>query len=332
MVSIHTHQEPDRNWPDHSKPDHSQPDHSKPNLRGLDHKGLDHKGLDRSGLDTSSQSVAFRAFDLVRNIAILGGLYLAYSFVRQLTADDRTAAFANAARLLDFQNAIGLPSETILQYQFLRHPEVITAANNFYMWVHFPATALFLGWAWHQHRHHFGVIRASLISLTTAGLILHLLFPLAPPRMLKSVGYIDTGALFGPSPYDLAASSAANQIAAMPSLHVGWAILIAISVVALSRSRLRYLILAHPIITTLVVIVTANHYWTDAIIAALLVAGSWLFMVRLRNLPMLNFDNTSDAPPPPPARIDLVALDQATQMRIEDFAELSCSPSVGVDR
>ncbi len=234
--------------------------------------------------------------------------------------------------MLDFQQAIGLPSETILQHPLLRHPEIITAANNFYMWVHFPATALFLAWAWFRHRHHFGVIRASLITLTMAGLVLHLLFPLAPPRMLRSVGYIDTGAIFGPSPYDLAASSAANQIAAMPSLHVGWALLVALSIIALARSRFRYLVLAHPIITTLVVIVTANHYWTDAIIAALLVAGSWLFMVRLRNLPILHFETHENIPPPPPTRIDLVALDESTQMSIEDFAELSCSASVRVNR
>ena len=74
---------------------------------------------------------------------------------------------------------------------------IVRAANTFYMWVHFPGTAAFLLWAWYRHRQHFGVIRASLVSLTLAGLILHLVFPLAPPRMLKSVGYIDTGAVFG---------------------------------------------------------------------------------------------------------------------------------------
>lgn len=233
---------------------------------------------------------------------------------------------------------IGLPSETILQSPFLRHPEVITAANTFYMWVHFPGTAAFLFWAWFRHQRHFGIIRASLITLTTAGLLLHLVFPLAPPRMMKSAGYIDTGAIFGPSPYDLAAASAANQIAAMPSLHVGWALLIAISVIALSRSRFRYLILLHPILTTMVVVVTANHYWTDAIIAALLVMSSWLFMTRLRHLSVLDFDHRNDPPPPPPPpehhglELDLRSLEQSTQVRIEDFAELACTASVSMDR
>ncbi len=279
------------------------------------------------------ESLLHRALDFSRNVALLGALYLAYAYVRWLTADEQTVAFGNASRLLDFQQAIGLPSETILQYPLLHHPEIITAANTFYMWVHFPGTAAFLMWAWYRHRQHFGVIRASLITLTASGLVLHLLFPLAPPRMLRSVGYIDTGALYGPSPYDLAGSSAANQIAAMPSLHVGWALLIAISVIALSRSRWRYLILAHPIITTMVVVVTANHYWTDAFIAALLVAGSWLFMVRLRDLSVLSFEHTECSPPPPPAGelLDLDALEKSSEMSVEDLAELSGPAPVGVD-
>ncbi len=298
-----------------------------------------HPQFDDANRASTRHTVLARAIDFSRNVAILLVLYFGYAFVRQLTADDLTTAFSNARSLVDFQQAIGLPSETMLQSPLLRHPEVITAANTFYMWVHFPGTAAFLLWAWFRHEQHFGIIRASLISLTTAGLLLHLLFPLAPPRMMKSAGYIDTGAIFGPSPYDLAAASAANQIAAMPSLHVGWALLVAISVIALSRARLRYLILLHPIVTTMVVVVTANHYWTDAIIAALLVMGSWLFMARLRHLPVLNFDHHndhSDDPPPPPEHhgdeLDLTSLEQSTQVRIEDFAEFACSAPVRMDR
>ncbi len=258
-----------------------------------------------------------RLTDLARNVALLFTLYLAYAWVRRLTADDYTLAFSNARKLVAFQDSIGLPSERIFQAPFLYHPGLVKAANTFYMGVHFPGTALFLFWSWWRHRPHFPVIRASLITLTVAGLILHLVFPLAPPRKLTSQGYVDTGLLFGPSPYDLSASEAANQIAAMPSLHVGWALLVAISVIALSRSRWRYLIVVHPIVTTMVVVMTANHYWADAIIAALLVIGSWVFMVKLRRLPLLRLDPPK-APRPPVQRpgnrndgvVDLVERDR----------------------
>jgi hypothetical protein len=247
------------------------------------------------------EGVGARAIDLARNVALLAVLYFAYAFVRRVTADDFTTAFHNARRLVAFQHAIGLPSEQVLQRPFLYHLTVVKAANTFYMWAHFPGTAFFLAWVWLRHRVHFPIVRASLITLTVAGLVLHLVFPLAPPRMLPSQGYVDTGAVFGPSPYDISASEAANQIAAMPSLHVGWALLVAISVIALSRSRWRYLILVHPFITTGVVVLTANHYWADAIIAGLLVMGSWVFMVKLNQLPLLNLPSARRPHPAPPA-------------------------------
>jgi hypothetical protein len=262
----------------------------------------------RSHESAQSDGRLARALDLARNVALLATLYLAYAFVRRITADDFTTAFRNARRLVEFQHSIGLPSETSVQTPFLYHPTIVRAANTFYMWAHFPGTGLFLAWAWYRHRRHFAVIRSSLITLTVAALALHVFFPLAPPRMLRSQGYIDTGRLFGPSPYDFAGSGAANQIAAMPSLHVGWAMLVAISVIALAKTRWRFAILIHPILTTTVVVLTANHYWTDAIIAAVLVLGSWVFMVRLQGLPVLHLpadsspalDSPRTAVPPPP--------------------------------
>lgn len=250
----------------------------------------------------ATQSLRWRAFDLARNIALLACLYLAYAAVRRVTADQFTDAFRNARALLDFQAAIGLPSEQVLQSAVIYHPGLVRAANTFYMSAHFPGTALFLAWAWFRHHQHFSVIRSSLITLTSAGLLLHLLFPLAPPRMLRSQGFIDTGAVFGPSPYDLSAAEAANQIAAMPSLHVGWALLVAISVISLSRSRFRWLIVIHPILTTAVVVMTANHYWADVIIASFLVISSWMLAVRLRNRrrPESHHPERLEAEPPPP--------------------------------
>ena len=95
--------------------------------------------------------------------------------------------------------------------------------------------------------------------------------PLAPPRMLSSLGFLDTMAVFGPSAYgDSTTATVANQFAAMPSLHVGWALLIAVVVVRTARTPWRWVAVLHPTITVLVVVATANHYWVDAIAAALL--------------------------------------------------------------
>ena len=114
-----------------------------------------------------------------------------------------------------------------------------------------------------------------------AGLVVQLAFPLAPPRMLRLSGFVDTASLFGPDPYALGIAKAANELAAMPSMHVGWALLIAMAVISVSSSRWRWAILAHPLITTGVVVVTANHYWTDVIAgAALATLGWWASGIR----------------------------------------------------
>ena len=110
--------------------------------------------------------------------------------------------------------------------------------------------------------------------LTGAALVLHLLFPLAPPRMLAAAGLVDTGQVYGPTVYGdtPATDSMANQFAAMPSLHFGWALMVAVGLIVATRSRWRWLWLLHPLVTLLVIVGTANHYWLDAIVVSALLA------------------------------------------------------------
>ena len=215
--------------------------------------------------------------DAVRNFLLLLGLWLAYNLVRVTAGDELGYAVAHSTSIQQLQSSIGLPHEASVQALFVNHPGFVQAANIYYMWAHFPVTAIFLVWAWGWHRREYAAIRNTLIAVTSAGLFLHVVYPLLPPRKLP--GFIDTGLTFGPSPYDHGASEAANQLAAMPSLHVGWALLVALSVIAVTGYRFRFLALAHPIVTTFVVVLTANHYWTDAIVAIVLVLAVW-YVVR----------------------------------------------------
>jgi len=101
-----------------------------------------------------------------------------------------------------------------------------------------------------------------------------MLFPLAPPRMLAGIGLLDTAHLYGPAVYGSPRSDAfANQYAAMPSLHVGWAVLVAIVAIRATRSHWHWLWLAYPAITLTVVVGTANHYWLDGFIACAIIAA-----------------------------------------------------------
>jgi hypothetical protein len=185
------------------------------------------------------------------------------------------AATENARAIIDFQHALGLPSEAALQGALLDNQWLLKGANLYYLGVHFPVTVGFLAWAWRSHRSKFTRVRNALIATTGAGLLIHVIYPLKPPRMMD--GFVDTAALLGPDPYELGISGGANQLAAMPSLHVGWALLIALGTIWIGTSKAKWLALAHPILTLGVVVLTANHYWADAIAVVGIVVAAWLF-------------------------------------------------------
>jgi len=94
----------------------------------------------------------------------------------------------------------------------------------------------------------------------------------APPRLLPLTGMTDTGLAYGQSVYGTHGGIDADQLSAMPSIHIGWALLVALVVVATARTRWRWLALAYPVLTTLAVVVTANHFWLDGIAAAVVLA------------------------------------------------------------
>jgi len=108
-----------------------------------------------------------------------------------------------------------------------------------------------------------------LVVFTGASLAIQLI-PVAPPRMLPRTGLVDTGVLYHQSAYASVGGFNADQLSAMPSVHVGWAILVATAVIGTARSRWRWLAVLYPVLTTLAVVVTANHFWLDGIVAGLL--------------------------------------------------------------
>ncbi|ONH27738.1 phosphatase PAP2 family protein [Pseudofrankia asymbiotica] len=212
---------------------------------------------------------------------LLAGLFKIYRLGRQLAAGHESDALGHAREVWHLERALGLPSEESVQHLALHSTTLVELANRFYMYVHFPASIVFLAWVLLRHRDHWARVRNALIALTGAALVIHLAYPLAPPRFLSGVlpdvGIVDTGRLIGPSPYPSPTGGSANQYAAMPSMHVGWAILEAWGVVTILRSRARWLALAQPVVTTLVVVLTGNHYWMDGMVGGLLVVGAiWI--------------------------------------------------------
>ncbi|MGW6786785.1 phosphatase PAP2 family protein [Streptomyces sp. NPDC054987] len=225
---------------------------------------------------------------LIRELLLVAGFFTVYKAGRLLSTDRTGEAFRNADRIWDAERALHLPGEGAVQRLLLHGDALVTTANTYYAAVHFPATALFLIWLYIRRPAHYLWTRRVLAALTGAALALHLAYPLAPPRMLPAARLVDTGQVYGPTVYRAApdADTLANQFAAMPSLHFGWALMLAIGVIAATRggkrSRWSLLWLLHPVATLLVIVGTANHYWLDAIVAAVLLGIALLWVPRPR--------------------------------------------------
>src|SRR4051794_3475246 len=216
--------------------------------------------------------------DVLREIAQVLAAFLLYNVGRMLAADELGRADGNAHEVLDAERWLRLPAEASLQAWALSHDWVVDLANRYYVSVHFPLTIAVLVWLYRYRRPAYTWAKRSLLLATGVALVFHVLVPVTPPRLLSSVGMVDTGHAGGMSIYQAPVlGSMSNEYAAMPSMHVGWALLIAIVMIAACRSRWRWLWLLHPVATVFVVVSTANHYWLDGVAgAALVLAALWL--------------------------------------------------------
>ena len=209
----------------------------------------------------------------LREIILLVVLFLGYRQIRYLSRNDTQRAFENADQVVSFERRLGLFVERGWQEAILDNRFVIEILNHYYVFVHFPATAAFAIWVLVRHPYAYRTLRTWLIGVTAAGLIVHVLYPLAPPRMLVHEGFVDTLDRFGPDIYPSDTdNSIANQFAAMPSLHFGWAVVLAFTFVFIKRTWRSSIALLHPAITFAAIVVTANHFVLDAIVAGGLVA------------------------------------------------------------
>jgi hypothetical protein len=203
--------------------------------------------------------------------ALLFGLYGLWQFAGSFTLMGTSGALPRARWLWHAERALDLPSETAVQRLVLGHPLLVQACNLYYDVLHFPMLGACLIWLYARHRASYPRIRTTVALFTGVSLLIQLI-PVAPPRLLSSTGMVDTAVQYGQSVYSWGGGFDADEFSAMPSVHVGWALIVAIAVITVSRSRWRWLAAAYPVLTLLVVVVTANHFWLDGIAAGILVA------------------------------------------------------------
>jgi hypothetical protein len=201
--------------------------------------------------------------------ALVVGLFALWQYAGSFALLGPGGALGRSRWIWHVERVMHLPSETAIQQVFLPHPLLIQFFNLYYDVLHFPVLIACLIWLFVWHRDSYGQWRTTLVAFTGISLLVQLI-PVAPPRMLPGTGLVDTGVIYHQSVYSNSTGFNADQLSAMPSVHVGWAVLVAIAVITTARSKWRWLAVLYPVLTTLAVVVTANHFWLDGIGAAVI--------------------------------------------------------------
>lgn len=189
----------------------------------------------------------------------------------------REAAQRHGHQLLDLEQRLHLDVEHWLNDGLAAHRTLATLANYEYAWSYILSAALVLAWVWWRRPDLWSATRDSFIVLNVVAIASFALYPTAPPRMLGGAGFVDTVQRVGTvGSWGSGIVDTANQMAAMPSLHVGWALWVSAVLARMTaHRRLQLLSATHVLVTGYVVMATANHYLLDAVAV---VVPVWLGM------------------------------------------------------
>jgi len=213
----------------------------------------------------------------VGQVVLIVALWMFYLLCRHLFEGSERVARAHADDIWSLERTLRLPSEPRLQDLVLNSDTAVRIVNAIYQYVHFPVTFCALVFLYVRRRDVYRWFRNVLILTTGLALVGHIAYPLSPPRLEPALGMVDTGLEFGQSTYaGRPGTGFTNQLAAMPSMHVAWAALVAVAVILCLRTRWRWLAPLYAVAILLVVVVTGNHYWLDGIVGLALLAISML--------------------------------------------------------
>jgi hypothetical protein len=248
-------------------------------------------------LRTAAPSFTTRRWRVRAGLVELGlvvGLYLSYSLTRLVADDALTPAAGRARDLLRVERWLGLDLEHWLNRLFVDHSWLGLAGSFYYATAHYLVTVVVLVWLWRRGPSAYVPARRALMLATAVALVLYVLLPMAPPRLMD--GYADVLQLSSAHGWWGGEASAprglggyTNQLAAFPSMHAGWALWVAWVVQRESRgirhrTVLRVLAWTHAVVTAVVIVGTGNHWVLDAVVGWIVVAAAVL-AVRPMRLP-----------------------------------------------
>ena len=250
-----------------------------------------------------------RAGSFLRELAGVAAAGLLYFLVRGAVADRAEEARERGLALLRLEEALGLAWERAVHDAALASDAVVELANAVYFWGHMPVLIVLALWLWARRREVYRRYRNALLISAVAGIACYALFPTAPPRFFPELGFVDTLALRAAPAYQAQELGPfVNPHAALPSLHVGWALLAGWGCWLASRGAERRwralligLALLIPASQAWAVVATANHWTLDAWAGAAVILGAILlepwFAAGLRRLGRLRAERDPDAGP-----------------------------------
>lgn len=213
-------------------------------------------------------------------VAIFAMALLVYQAARAVVVGEPSTAFENAARIINWEKSSGLFVEATVQEWVINHVELTAVLNYFYMSAHWIVTLVFFVWLFRHRPRIYPYVRNGFLAANAIAVVVYTLYPVAPPRLVPDGGFVDT--LSSLSDIDLQGgmlSSLFNPHAAVPSMHFGYAFMIAMVCLVVVRSwPLRLVAMAYPAAVLFTIVATANHYWADAVAGGLVVTVGFLLI------------------------------------------------------
>jgi PAP2 superfamily len=211
--------------------------------------------------------------------------FLLYFIVRANVVDRPDLALANAREVIAVERALGVYAEQSWQDASLGSGLLVRFFNFIYFWLDFPLIAV-LGLSMYAFRRpQYTFTRDAILFSGAVALVCYNLLPVAPPRLVPETGMIDTLQSYNNLSYQAQSTELfVNPYAAMPSLHVGWAVLVSIGVVMAWPGNRLVLALAivHPIAQSASTVVTGNHFFLDAVGGLAAAAAGLAFAVFMQ--------------------------------------------------
>jgi len=226
--------------------------------------------------------------DLVRQIVLVGLAYGAYSLVRGLVEGNATAAFQHARYLIQLERTLHVFVEPSVQAWASGSHALMDFSSWLYVNAQTSITLAALVYLYLRHNGSFYFVRNMFAIAMLIALLGYALFPTAPPRFLPEWGFIDTVSNFAGMHVNrdsAAIDTLFNPYAAVPSMHVAFALMIGWPLASLSRTRVaKVLWRCYPLLIAFVIVATANHFILDALLGALTAGASALGARRLGRL------------------------------------------------